>query len=76
MYDRNAILNIVEDAERNHPSCICGQPMIPEDQDGALWLACRDRSAKRTSLVQRLRSLDWILPHDRYLLVSAEELAA
>jgi hypothetical protein len=76
VYDRTAILNIVDDAERAHPLCTCGRPMIPEDREGALWLACSRPRPRRDGLLNRIRSLDWAVPHDRLLLVSAEELAA
>lgn len=75
MYDRNAILELIEDAERSHRYCSCGAPMIPADEAGALWLDCSNRPAPRR-LRSRLTSLDWLTPHDRVLLVDADELAA
>jgi hypothetical protein len=75
MYDRNAILEIVETAENGHPFCSCGAPMVPADEAGALWLLCANRPASR-SLRSKLTSLDWVMPHDRILLLEADELAA
>ena len=75
MYDRNAILELIEDAERSHQYCSCGAPMVPADETGALWLLCSNRPAPRP-LRSRLTSFDWLTPHDRILLVDAEELAA
>ena len=75
MYDRNAILELVEAAENAHPKCACGAPMVPVDEAGALWLLCAKRPAPR-SLRSRLTSLDWLTPHDRILLLAADELAA
>jgi hypothetical protein len=68
MYDRNTILELVEDAEKSHRYCSCGAPMVPTDQAGALWLMC-------ASLRSKLTSLDWVAPHDRILLLDADELA-
>ena len=49
--------------------------MIPADEAGALWLLCANRPAPR-SLWSKLASLDWVTPHDRILLLDADELAA
>jgi hypothetical protein len=75
MFDRNAILEIVETAENAHRLCSCGAPMVPADDAGALWLLCANRPVPR-SLRSKLTSLDWIPPHDRILLLDADELAA
>lgn len=75
MYDRNAILELVESAENAHRTCSCGAPMVPADEAGALWLQCSHRPAPR-GLRTKLTSLDWIAPHDRILLLDASELAA
>ncbi len=75
MYDRNALVELVETAENTHRLCSCGAPMVPADEAGALWLLCANRPAPR-SLRWRLTSLDWVTPHDRILLLDADELAA
>jgi hypothetical protein len=75
MYDRSGILELIEDAERSHRACSCGAPMVPADEAGALWLICSERPAPR-NLRSRLMSLDWVRPHDRILLLDADELAA
>lgn len=49
--------------------------MLPADEAGALWLLCANRPAPR-SLRSKLTSLDWVMPHDRILLLDADELAA
>ena len=41
MYDRNAIVELVETAENAHRLCSCGAPMVPADEAGALWLLSR-----------------------------------
>jgi len=43
MYDRLAILQLIEDAERAEPFCVCGAPMVATDRGGALWLECSAR---------------------------------
>ncbi len=75
MDDRNAILELVETAVNAHRACSCGAPMVPTDEGGALWLLCSDRPAPRR-LRSKLTTLDWVTPHDRVLLLDAEELAA
>ena len=75
MYDRNALLELVETAENAHRLCSCGAPMVPADEAGALWLLCANRPAPR-SLRSKLTSLDWVAPHSRILLLDADELAA
>ena len=75
MYDRNAILDLIETAENAHRVCVCGAPMGPADEAGSLWLQCANRPAPR-GLWSRLTSLDWVTPHDRILLLAADELAA
>ncbi len=75
MSDRNALVELVETAENAHRLCSCGAPMVPVDEAGALWLLCANRPAPR-SLKGRLTSFDWVKPHDRILLLDAEELAA
>jgi hypothetical protein len=75
VYHRNAILELVESAENAHRLCSCGAPMVPADEAGALWLLCSNRPAPR-SLRSKLTSLDWLTPHDRSLLLEADELAA
>jgi hypothetical protein len=75
MYERTAIIELVEAAENAHRLCSCGAPMVPADEAGALWLLCANRPAPR-NLRSKLTSLDWITPHDRILLLDASELAA
>ena len=75
MYNRNAILDLVESAENAYRRCSCGASMVAADEAGALWLLCSDRPAPR-SLRSKLTSLDWLTMHDRSLLIPADELAA
>jgi hypothetical protein len=75
MYDRNALLELVETAETAHRICSCRAPMVPAEEAGALWLLCANRPAPQ-GLRSKLTSLDWLTPHDRILLLDADELAA
>jgi hypothetical protein len=76
MYDRATILHLVNDAERQNPCCACGAPMLPMDRDGSLWLECATRRGPRRDLRSRALSLDWLIGHDRRLILGREELAA
>jgi hypothetical protein len=76
MYDRATVLHLVNDAYRRMPTCACGGSMAAVERDGSLWLECRARQETGRSLVARLRSLDWLVGHDRELILAREELAA
>lgn len=79
MYDRAAIISLVEDAERDNPHCACGAPMVADERDGSLWLTCAARRrapAPHEGIVARIRSLDLLAWHDRRLLLDATELQA
>jgi hypothetical protein len=54
MYERIAILQLIEDAERTEPFCVCGAPMVAADRDGALWLECSTRHTRRDGRFARL----------------------
>ena len=69
MYDRISILNLIEDAERASPFCACGARMIPVERGGALWLECAGRQEPRAVLLARLVSLDWLVGHDRHIIL-------
>jgi hypothetical protein len=76
MYDRATILHLVHDAERDTPSCTCGEPMLATDRDGALVLECavlRRRAAAPTSTLRSILDRVW---HDRRVIVGREDLAA
>jgi hypothetical protein len=76
MYDRKTILHLVNDAERHTPRCACGSTMLAVDREGGLWLECSSRRRPPGDLLTRLRSLDWLVGHDRRLIVGPEELRA
>jgi hypothetical protein len=76
MYDRETILHLVQDAERDTPHCACGALMTPADRDGALWLECITSRQPGNGRTRRPLTLDWLLPHTRRLIVDAEEFLA
>jgi hypothetical protein len=76
MYDRTALVDLVEDAERRTPFCACGAPMIAVESDGALWLECSERRRTREGFLARVISFDWLVLHRRHLLVDLEEARA
>jgi len=76
MYDRLTILHLVDEAQRETPSCTCGAPMVPADRDGGLWLECSARLRPGEGLLARLASLDWLAGHRRRLILAEDELLA
>lgn len=40
VYDRQRMLQLIEDAMRNDPYCACGSLMTVDAQDDTLWLEC------------------------------------
>lgn len=75
MYDRLAILQLIEDAERGEPFCVCGAPMVGADRGGALWLECSGRHRPRNSRLARL-AFRLGLHSERELLPAPALLAA
>ena len=68
------LVNLVERAERETPTCRCGGSMVAAERDGALWLECAEEQlqpARRLSAILRT-----LVGHDRRLLLAEEELAA
>lgn len=54
MYDRLAILQLIDDAERTEPFCVCGAPMAAANRDGGLWLECSERRRPRHGRLARI----------------------
>ena len=76
MYDRLTVLNLVHDAERDTPTCVCGAPMIPVSRSGGLWLECSASHEPRGGFLARLASLDWMAGHLRRVIITPEEMLA
>jgi hypothetical protein len=76
MYDRLSILSLIQDAEQESRLCACGARMVVVERDGAIWLDCAERPRPRSGILSRLASLDWIIGHDRRLILDEAELLA
>ncbi len=76
MYDRVTILDLIDEAEHESPSCACGARMIPVEREGALWLECAESQEPRKGRVSRLVSLDWLARHTRRVILSQTEARA
>jgi hypothetical protein len=75
MYDRLAILQLIEDAEHAEPFCECGAPMVAADRGGALWLECSERHRPRHGRLARI-AYRLGLHSERELLAAPALLAA
>ncbi len=76
MSDRTRLIDLIERAERDQPSCPqCGAMLIATERDGALWLECPTLSESRPFLRQLIR-LDFEAAHGRRLLLTADEAMA
>ena len=76
MYDRLSILSLIQNAEQASRFCACGARMIVVERDGALWFDCAERPGPRSGILSRIASLDWIIGHDRLLILDEAELLA
>jgi hypothetical protein len=52
------MLERIERAERDTPFCDCGEPSVPVERDGVIWLSCRSH-AQASSPIRRLLTLDF-----------------
>jgi hypothetical protein len=58
MSERTRIIDTIERAERETPTCAqCHEPTVPEWRDGGMWLVCRSLSEHKSAL-RRLLTLD------------------
>ena len=48
----------IERAERQTPFCDCGEPTVPVERQGLIWLSCRSH-AQPSSPLRRLLTLDF-----------------
>jgi hypothetical protein len=49
---------MIERAERETPFCDCGEPSVPVDRNGTMWLSCRTHT-QPVSRLRRLLTLDF-----------------
>jgi hypothetical protein len=52
------MLERIERAERETPFCDCGEPSVPVERDGVIWLSCRTHT-QPSSLLRRVLTLDF-----------------
>jgi len=68
MSDQSSIIDTIERAERETPTCEqCYEPTMAEWRDGAVWLVCRSLSEPKSALRQLL-TLDPAAWHTRRLI--------
>lgn len=61
-------LDLIENAERSSPHCLCGAHMIAVAHDDTVWLECTQRSTEKQGLSSILARLTaW--SHSRRLLM-------
>ena len=76
LYDRQQMLQLIEDAMRSEPHCVCGAPMTIEADDDTLWLACPTFTAASTGRLSWLRSGIRLALHQRQLIAREFGIAA
>ena len=69
MIDNWKALDRIEQAERETPFCICGQPMSPAARPDGIWLECSSLRAPDSSRIGRLLSTLAPGGHTRQLIV-------
>jgi hypothetical protein len=62
------VLERIEQAQRETPTCACGAPTAPVARPGGVWLACTC-AGHTGGVLRRLASLDLVLGHtDRRII--------
>jgi hypothetical protein len=69
MIDTTQVLERIEQAEHETPTCPCGATTIPVDRDGAVWLVCS--SLKSWESRRTFRLLSALYPHVNRRVVEA-----
>ena len=65
LYDRQQMLQLIEDAMRDEPYCDCGAPMTVEADGDSLWLECPTFTEPSTGRLAWLRSGIRVALHER-----------
>ncbi len=76
VYDRQRILQLIEDALRNDPYCTCGSLMTVDAQDDILWLECPSFMQPSTGRLAWLRGGIRTALHEREVIAREVSLAA
>jgi hypothetical protein len=76
VYDRERMLQLIEDAMRNDPYCACGSLMTVDAQDDTLWLECPSFTQPKSGRLGWLRGGIRIALHEREVIAREVSLAA
>jgi len=76
VYERQRMLQLIEDALRNGPYCACGSLMTVDAQDDTLWLECPSFRKPNTGRLGWLRNGIRTALHEREVIVREVGLAA
>ena len=76
LYDRQQMLQLIEDAMRDEPYCVCGAPMTIEADADSLWLECPTFTAPSTGRLAWLRSGIRVALHERQVIAREFGIAA
>jgi hypothetical protein len=74
MDDRGTVLEQIEQAQRDVPTCeTCGEPTVPVAHDsGSIWLECTTLHRPQGTL-RRLLALDLVAGHTRRRIAGAAQ---
>lgn len=76
VYDRQQMLELIEDAMRHEPYCDCGAPMTVDADGDTLWLECPTFTAPNTGRLAWLRGGIRVALHQRQLIAREVDVAA
>lgn len=65
----------IEQAQRETPYCVCGSPTIPVARGDEVWLRCSE-DQRKSSVLRRLTSLEFVGGHTRGLVIKAKRVSA
>ena len=68
MIDNRQALELIEQAQNEHPICDCGQQTLAVGRGGGVWLECRSLQTRPRSRVRRLLAAALGI-HTRLLIV-------
>ncbi len=66
--DNDQALELIEEAAREAPFCLCGEPTVPVGRRAGVWLECASLLERKGAL-RRLLSLDLAFAHTRRPIV-------
>jgi hypothetical protein len=69
MINKLNALDRIEVAERETPSCVCGEPTVPASRTDGIWLECVSLAETDSSRIGRLLSALVATGHTRQLIL-------